>query len=146
MRLSNRSFAGTARTLVAVGMVSDASMFFAMTAAAPRSGLACSPSLSGPVFFSSAFGFGSACWAGLGCGGLVSLFAVSVFAVSVFAAGRFAAGGLAGVAAAGFAAAGFAAAGLAGAAAWEAGWPLWAVVSVPDRPVDVGFATVSVWA
>src|SRR5690349_12264305 len=39
MRLSASSFAGTARTLVAVGSCSDAVMFLAMAFAAPRSGL-----------------------------------------------------------------------------------------------------------
>ena len=43
MRLSASSFAGTARTLVAVGTVSDCSMFLAIAAAAPRSGLRSSP-------------------------------------------------------------------------------------------------------
>ncbi len=43
MRLSASSFAGTARTLVAVGTVSDCCMFFAIAAAAPRIGLTCSP-------------------------------------------------------------------------------------------------------
>src|SRR6185503_19908762 len=38
MRLSASSFAGTARTLVAVGTWSEVSMFWAMRAAAPRSG------------------------------------------------------------------------------------------------------------
>ena len=38
MRLSASSFAGTARTLVAVGSCSDAVMFFAIAFAAPRSG------------------------------------------------------------------------------------------------------------
>jgi hypothetical protein len=37
MRLSTSSFAGTARTLVAVGTASDASMLRAVRAAAPRS-------------------------------------------------------------------------------------------------------------
>src|SRR5690349_11141825 len=36
MRLSAISLAGTARTLVAVGTLSEASMFFAIAAAAPR--------------------------------------------------------------------------------------------------------------
>src|SRR5437870_7337978 len=36
IRLSAISLAGTARTLVAVGTVSEASMFFAIAAAAPR--------------------------------------------------------------------------------------------------------------
>src|SRR5690349_7704024 len=38
MRLSASSFAGTARTLVAVGTWSEVSMFWAMRAATPRSG------------------------------------------------------------------------------------------------------------
>ena len=37
MRLSQSSLAGTARTLVAVGTVSEASMFCAVRAGAPRS-------------------------------------------------------------------------------------------------------------
>ncbi len=36
IRLSNISFAGMARTLVAVGMASEADMFLATAAAAPR--------------------------------------------------------------------------------------------------------------
>ncbi|GLZ54783.1 hypothetical protein Acsp07_44000 [Actinomycetospora sp. NBRC 106378] len=39
MRLSASSFAGTARTLVAVGSSSDACMFLAIAFAAPRSGV-----------------------------------------------------------------------------------------------------------
>src|SRR5690606_4899328 len=39
IRLSAINFAGTARTLVAVGTLSEASMFLAMVAATPRSGL-----------------------------------------------------------------------------------------------------------
>src|SRR3954453_183550 len=39
MRLSARSLAGTARTLVAVGTVSDAFMFLTTLAAAPRRGV-----------------------------------------------------------------------------------------------------------
>ena len=38
-RLTSSSLAGTERTLVAVGTVSDAAMFWAMRAAAPRSGV-----------------------------------------------------------------------------------------------------------
>src|SRR6185369_8109458 len=38
MRLSASSFAGTARTLVAVGTASEASMFCTIRAATPRSG------------------------------------------------------------------------------------------------------------
>ena len=47
-RLSMRSLAGTARTLVAVGTVRLASMLVTVRAAAPRSGCT-SSSLSGPV-------------------------------------------------------------------------------------------------
>ncbi len=80
MRLSASSFAGTARTLVAVGTVSESSMFFAIAAAAPRScfcsvcalcvtGLAfaacCGVAL--PVCGSVAAGLG--CAAGLGAAG-----------------------------------------------------------------------------
>src|SRR3954469_21409234 len=68
MRLSAISFAGTARTLVAVGTLSEASMFLAMAAAAPRS---CFD--SGSSFFASALGsafaaagFGAALAAGFG--------------------------------------------------------------------------------
>ena len=43
MRLSAISFAGTARTLVAVGTASDASMFCTMWAATPRIGLVLTP-------------------------------------------------------------------------------------------------------
>ncbi len=39
-RLTSRSLAGTERTLVAVGTDSDAAMFSAIRAAAPRSGAA----------------------------------------------------------------------------------------------------------
>jgi hypothetical protein len=39
MRLSASSFAGTARTLVAVGRASEVSMFATTRAAAPRSGV-----------------------------------------------------------------------------------------------------------
>jgi hypothetical protein len=46
MRLSASSFAGTARTLVAVGSSSDACMFLAIALAAPRSGLTVSSSAS----------------------------------------------------------------------------------------------------
>jgi hypothetical protein len=46
MRLSASSFAGTARTLVAVGSSSEACMFFAIALAAPRSGLTTSSSAS----------------------------------------------------------------------------------------------------
>jgi hypothetical protein len=44
IRLSANSLAGTARTLVAVGTVSDCCMFFTIAAAAPRIGLIFSPS------------------------------------------------------------------------------------------------------
>ena len=46
MRLSASSFAGTARTLVAVGSSSEACMFLAIAPAAPRSGLTVASSAS----------------------------------------------------------------------------------------------------
>src|SRR3954468_1113129 len=48
MRLSTSSLAGTARTLVAVGTVSDAFMFLTTLAAAPRSGLRLGPGAAPP--------------------------------------------------------------------------------------------------
>src|SRR5690606_32136183 len=80
MRLSAISLAGTARTLVAVGTLSEASMFFAMAAAAPRrtlvsgSDFACFSALSA---FSALAAwpdrpelapFSAGCGAGLGVG------------------------------------------------------------------------------
>jgi hypothetical protein len=51
MRLSASSFAGTARTLVAVGSSSEACIFFAIAPAAPRSGLTVTSSASSPWDF-----------------------------------------------------------------------------------------------
>src|SRR3712207_9225852 len=72
MRLSARSLAGTARTLVAVGTVSEAFMFLTTAAAAPRSGDCLGPS---PVAFAAAagaaaFGAGAGltCWSGRSAG------------------------------------------------------------------------------
>src|ERR1700754_1715829 len=62
MRLSAISFAGTARTLVAVGTDSEASMFFAIAAAAPRSCLVSGSSFAAGAAAGSlaaAFGAGS---------------------------------------------------------------------------------------
>ena len=50
MRLSASSFAGTARTLVAVGTVSDAFMFLTTADAAPRSGVDSPPLPAGAGF------------------------------------------------------------------------------------------------
>src|SRR3954471_7422232 len=61
MRLSASSLAGTARTLVAVGTVSDAFMFLTTAAAAPRSGLRLGPS---PSVAGRAVGRGGALAAG----------------------------------------------------------------------------------
>src|SRR5688572_31419948 len=47
IRLSARSLAGTARTLVAVGIWIDASMFCTIRAAAPRRGTVCGPAPAG---------------------------------------------------------------------------------------------------
>src|SRR6478752_10267776 len=108
-RLSMSSLAGTARTLVAVGTVSEASMLLTTRDGAPRSGTTAS-SLTGPVpltagmsrgFGASApasgFGaaFGSAFAAGaLASGALVSGALVSGALVSgALAAGAFAGAG-----------------------------------------------------
>src|SRR5690242_4561763 len=60
IRLSASSFAGTARTLVAVGTVSEAFMFLTTLAAAPRSGLVRTPDSA----FGAGAGAGLAGWAG----------------------------------------------------------------------------------
>ena len=73
MRLSNSSFAGTARTLVAVGMVSEMSMFLAISAAAPRRVLVSSPSFLGSAFFGSALGAGFASGAAALAAGFLAL-------------------------------------------------------------------------
>src|SRR5919206_1268 len=65
-RLSASSLAGTARTLVAVGTVSEAFMFLTTLAAAPRSGVRLSPSWPAGVFGAGLAAAGSA--AGFGAG------------------------------------------------------------------------------
>src|ERR1044072_9017339 len=123
MRLSNRSFAGTARTLVAVGIVSERSMFLAITAAAPRSGLTSSWS-------SFAAGLAGAAFAGVALTG--SLFAGFGSALGwVFASALVS--GRGSTLATGF-----------GGACLAGGWPLLLVSW--GRPVGVGLATVSVFA
>src|SRR6476661_8919476 len=83
-RLSIRSLAGTARTLVAVGTVSDDSMLVTVRALAPRSGLT-SSWLTGPV------DLGACGSRGLGCSlaAAASLSSgLSATAASVFASER----------------------------------------------------------
>src|SRR4051812_26621999 len=96
MRLSASSLAGTARTLVAVGTVSDTFMFLTTLAAAPRSGL-CLPAATGgaatlaagfsagfsATFGASGFGAGVAAGAGAGAAALGS----AGFGAAVSAAG-----------------------------------------------------------
>src|ERR687893_1619504 len=65
MRLSARSLAGTARTLVAVGTVSEAFMFLTTAAAAPRSGVDFGPSPSPAAGFASGRGLATGA---AGCG------------------------------------------------------------------------------
>src|SRR3954468_21321326 len=65
MRLSASSLAGTARTLVAVGTVSETFMFLTTAAEAPRSG-GCLPAAIGVA------GLGAAAAAGLVSAGLLS--------------------------------------------------------------------------
>src|SRR5687767_9184330 len=79
IRLSASSFAGTARTLVAVGTVSETFMFLTTLAAAPRSG-DCVPAATGAAAVLAA---------GLSADG-----------AGAFAAGALGAAGLAGAAAA----------------------------------------------
>ncbi len=64
MRLSASSFAGTARTLVAVGTVSDCCMFLAIAAAAPRSVLRSSSFFAGFAGAALAASFGEGFAAG----------------------------------------------------------------------------------
>src|SRR5688500_17162450 len=64
VRLSESSFAGTARTLVAVGTSRDASMLVTTRAAAPFSGVLLAPVLTG----TAAAGFGAGV-AGAGAAG-----------------------------------------------------------------------------
>src|SRR4051812_37101515 len=96
IRLSASSLAGTARTLVAVGTVSETFMFLTTAAAAPRSG-DCSPAATGAagVLAAGAAGLLSAgllsagfCGAGAGVG----FAAGACGAASCFGAGDGAAG------------------------------------------------------
>src|SRR6478672_8391603 len=100
-RLSMSSLAGTARTLVAVGTVSEASMLFTTRDGAPRSGTTAS-SLTGPVPLTAgmsrgfgasapASGFGAAFGSAFAAGALASGALVSGALVSgALAAGAFA--------------------------------------------------------
>src|SRR3954468_135341 len=67
MRLSASSLAGTARTLVAVGTVSEAFMFLTTAADAPRSG-DCLPAATGVAGFAAGAGLVSAGLLGAGAG------------------------------------------------------------------------------
>src|SRR3954447_21763948 len=68
MRLSASSLAGTARTLVAVGTVSEAFMFFTTLAAAPRSGVRFGPpSAVAPLPGLGVPGLGAALAGAAGC-------------------------------------------------------------------------------
>src|SRR5690242_12195721 len=115
MRLSASSLAGTARTLVAVGTVSETFMFFTTAAAAPRSG-DWEPAATGVAGFAAGF----AASAGLGSDGLL--------AAGLLSAG-FASAGL--VAGAGAGAAALGAGCGAGAGCAGAGAAFWAV-PLPD--------------
>src|SRR3954447_2468245 len=76
MRLSASSFAGTARTLVAVGTVSETFMFLTTLAAAPRRG-DCVPAATG----------GAAVLAGLSAGLAAGAFAAGALGAGVLGAG-----------------------------------------------------------
>src|SRR6478735_1618787 len=102
-RLSMSSLAGTARTLVAVGTVSETSMLATTREGAPRSGVTTS-SLTGPVPLTAGMsrGFGaSAVGSALGSalGSVLGSLLASVLATLVFTApGSAAAGAAAGAA------------------------------------------------
>src|SRR6478672_8305304 len=89
-RLSMSSLAGTARTLVAVGTVSEASMLFTTRDGAPRSGTTAS-SLTGPVPLTAGMsrGFGASAPAS----GFGAVFG-SAFAAGALASGALASGAL----------------------------------------------------
>src|SRR5688500_13308663 len=100
MRLSASSFAGTARTLVAVGTVSETFMFLTTAAAAPRSG-DCLPAATGPGLaagFSAGFAAGepaafSSAAGALRAGGAVGAFSAGFAAPAVAWAGGAAGAG-----------------------------------------------------
>src|SRR3954470_6626978 len=81
MRLSASSFAGTARTLVAVGTVSETFMFLTTLAAAPRRG-DCVPAATG----------GAAVLAGLSAGLAAGAFAAGALGAGALGAGALGAG------------------------------------------------------
>src|SRR3954447_840884 len=81
MRLSASSFAGTARTLVAVGTVSETFMFLTTLAAAPRRG-DCVPAATG----------GAAVLAGLSAGLAAGAFAAGALGAGALGAGVLGAG------------------------------------------------------
>jgi hypothetical protein len=87
MRLSAISFAGTARTLVAVGTLSDASMFATMRAATPRIGLVLTPvgaAFAGGAVGSAFAGAGAAFdGAGAAAGAVVEVVAVGLAGATV---------------------------------------------------------------
>ncbi len=85
VRLTSRSFAGTARTLVAVGNASEASMLAAIRPAAPRRGVTFSAGSSGTP--------GSvAPWGSVGFGGAAAVPAVPLGAVGAATGGEGEAG------------------------------------------------------
>src|SRR3954451_21108990 len=115
MRLSASSLAGTARTLVAVGTVSETFMFLTTAAAAPRSG-DWEPAAIGVAGFAA--GAAALLSMGLVSAGLVSAGLVSAGLLSA----GFAAGVGAGAAAFG-----------AGAACWDAAcWVAGAALPFPE--------------
>src|SRR4051812_49691096 len=84
MRLSASSLAGTARTLVAVGTVSEAFMFLTTLAAAPRSGICLAPAagalaagfaagLAAGLAALASLGFAAGARRGLSAGGFFGL-------------------------------------------------------------------------
>ena len=87
IRLSAISFAGTARTLVAVGTASEASMFFAIAAAAPRSSFDSGSSACGLAAAGLAAGFAGAVFTGVFAGAAAVCWAADSAFFTAFADG-----------------------------------------------------------
>src|SRR3954451_11052126 len=100
MRLSASSLAGTARTLVAVGMLSDASMLVAIFAATPRSGVVVVASAAGFGVVAAGFGAGASTFSTGLAAGLAASFGgagAGAGALPLPFAGAFSGSGVAGL-------------------------------------------------
>ncbi|GAB2725548.1 hypothetical protein GCM10027089_56920 [Nocardia thraciensis] len=130
-RLSIISLAGMARTLVAVGMVSEADMFLTMAAAGPRSTFASSAdsaAFGAPVVGAALEAGAGVVWGARACGGAAAaeaaVFTFGAGGVAFWAAGAWAgAGAAAGACGAGAAFVGAAAVPATGVASTPAARP-----------------------